>query len=228
MDLNRTTRRRLEHLARRYAGKKAAPCLHEMERALWRTVSFWPWSRKTATAASSDVENWIVSNLGWSLPCAETLSLIAKCRDEPTSRIIDVGAGSGLWTRILKRAFGAQHVVGLDPEPNGEGVIATTFDAWCRETGGLQDGDIVLLSWPPCERQPGQELGTDVLNAIGLKQTLVYIGAGPCGPAGTRQFHEQLSHEFEEYATEPLPRICRTMFPRDYARVYRRKVRGCA
>ena len=224
MALSRTVRRRLERLAKGYTEEEAAPCLDEIERKLWRTTSFWPWSRKAAPAASSDVESWIVSNLGWSLPCAEVLSLIARCRDEPASRVIDVGAGSGLWTRLLKRAFGAVHVIGLDPEPKGEGVIATTFDVWRRETGGLQDGDIVLLSWPPCQGQAGQELGTEVLNAIGSKQMLVYIGAGPWGPAGTREFHEHLSHQFEEYATEPLPRICRMMFPRDYARVYRRKV----
>ena len=40
-----------------------------MLRATYRTLE----SRKTATTASSDVENWIVSNLGWSFSCRRSI-----------------------------------------------------------------------------------------------------------------------------------------------------------
>lgn len=35
-------------------------------------------------------------------------------------RVVDIGAGSGLWTRVMRREFGAKRVVGLDPEPKGD------------------------------------------------------------------------------------------------------------
>ena len=228
MDVNGRTRAALERLARRYASERKAPRFHEVERALRRAVKlaaragFWPWSGETNILASSEVEHWITNHLGWSLPCAEALWLIMKCRGSPTSRVIDAGAGSGLWTRALQREFEAENVIGLDPEPRTEEIIKSTFEAWLEETDGLRHGDIVLLSWPPCTGQRGQDLGTNVLNAIGPEQTLVFVGAGPRGAAGTRQFHEQLSREFEEYATEPVPKIVGTIFPRDYARAYRR------
>ena len=231
MTLNRRASAALEQLQGRYAGGQRTATLHEVEAVLARvdklarrpSARFWPWSGEPCILASGDVDRWIANHPGWSLPCAEALSLISKCRHGPTARVIDVGAGSGLWTRTLKREFGAENVIGLDPEPKSDEIIETTFLAWCEETGGLRNGDVVLLSWPPCTGQPGQELGTEVLDAIGSGHTLVYVGAGPRGPAGTPEFHDRLAREFEEYATEPVPRPTPTIFPRDYARAYQRR-----
>ncbi len=231
MTLNRNAREALEQLQRRYASEQRTATLHEVEAALAgvekltrrQPARFWPWwSDEPCISASSDVDHWITNNLGWSLPCAEALWLISKFRDGPTARVIDVGAGLGLWTRTLKREFGTENVIGLDPEPGSKEIIERTFLTWCEETEGLRKGDTVLLSWPPCTGQ-GQELGTEVLNAIGSEHTLIYVGAGPRGPAGTPEFHDRLAREFEEYATEPVPKARPSICPRDYARAYQRK-----
>ena len=231
MTLNRRARAALEQLQGRYASEQRTAALHEVEAVLARVdelarrrpARFWPWSGEPCILASGDVDRWIANHLGWSLPCAEALWLISKFRDGPTARVIDVGAGSGLWTRALQREFGAENVIGLDPAPKSNEIIETTFLTWCEETGGLRNGDTVLLSWPPCTGQRGQELGTEVLNAMGSGHTLIYVGAGPRGSAGTPEFHDQLARKFEEYATEPVPRTTPTIFPRDYARAYRRR-----
>ena len=183
----------------------------------------WPWAWRRLEGWPSDIEHWTSRNLGWSLPCAEAVGLIRRYVDWPRGRTIDVGAGTGLWTKVLKREFGTEAALGLDPDPKNEWVIKTTFEDWCKETGGLRDGDVVVVSWLPCRGQPGAALGTQVLDRVLPQHSLVYIGSGPHGPAGTQGFYDRLAKDFEEQATEPLPRLRQSIFPRDFARVYRRK-----
>ncbi len=52
-------------------------------------------------------------SLGWSFPSAEAVALIRRLIQWPCGRVIDIGAGRGLWTKVLKRAFGSDKVVGL-------------------------------------------------------------------------------------------------------------------
>ena len=230
--LNRRAIGTLERLAARYEGKRRIPSLNEVEAALWRAERLADrrlggyWLRETGLGLSPGIEGWTSCNLGWSFPCAEAVGLIRRLVDWPCGRVIDIGAGCGLWTRVLMREFGVERVVGLDPEPKGDSVIATTYEAWCENTGGPGEADVLLASWLPCERQPGDDLGLRVLESMRSQQTLVYVGSGPNGPVGTEQFYDRLGTEFEEYATEPLPRVYRSVFPRDYARAYRRKERS--
>ena len=229
--LNRRAIATLEQLTKRYENDRKIPSLNEVEDALWRAgdvtnrplQGFWRWPRGRGWG-SSDIENWTLNNLGRSFPCAEAAGLIGRYLDWSSGRIIDIGAGFGLWTKVLKRRFGSEKVIGLDPEHNNECVIETTFRDWCENTGGLRDGDVALASWLPCSSQLGADLGLQILDCIQAGQTLVYIGSGPRGPTGTKEFYDRLGREFEEHSTEPLPRICRSIFPRDFARAYHRKV----
>ena len=231
--LNRRAIATLERLAERYEGKGRIPNLNEVEALLWRAErlaslrlgGFWP--RERGLVLSSGIEGWTSHNLGWSFPCFEAVGLIRRMVNWPCGRIIDIGAGCGLWTRVLMREFGAERVVGLDPVPKGGSVIATTFEDWCEDSGGPGEADVLLASWLPCEGQPGDDLGLQVLDSM-RSQTLVYVGSGPNGPVGTEDFYDRLGSQFEEYATEPLPRVSPSVFPRDFARVYRRKERGGA
>ena len=125
---------------------------------------------------------------------------------------------------MLTRAFGSDKVVGLDPAPTDDDVLRTTFTDWCDETGGPEDADLLFASWLPCQDQDGSELGHQILDRIVADdQTFVYVGSGPSGPAGTKDFHDRLGVEFDEYATEPLPRVYPSVFPRDFIRAYRRR-----
>ena len=310
--MNRRAIATLERLASRYESKREIPSLNEVEAALWRAGKladrrlggYWPWGK--GLVLSSNIEPWTSINLGWSFPCAEAVGLIRRFFDWPSGRIIDVGAGCGLWTRVLMREFGAETVIGLvveqtcndvsarpqasrcaasprrhightsrgdnkaggrlwarpsggrrcaprrvaptrrtpvrlrdralrgthrrpltrhyksvrplDPMPKDDRVIETTFKDWCEKTGGPRDVDVVLASWLPCDGQPGDCLGPQVLDSIQSEQTLVYVGSGSNGPAGTKEFYDRLGREFEEYATEPLPRTYRSVVRRDFAR----------
>jgi len=92
-----------------------------------------------------------VPNLGWSFPCAEAVELICRFIWWPCGRVIDIGAGRGLWTKVLMRAFGSDKVVGLDPEPRSDDLLQATFSDWCDETGGPEDADLLFASWLPAK-----------------------------------------------------------------------------
>ena len=142
----------------------------------------------------------------------------------PSGRIIDIGAGCGLWTKVLKGEFGSDKVIGLDPIPQSEDVIQTTFSDWCDKTGGPEEADLLFASWLPCHGQDGAHLGPQILDSIQADhQTFAYVGSGPNGPVGTQELYDRLGLEFDEYATEPLPRVYPSVFPRDFIRTYRRK-----
>ena len=228
--MNRRAIRKLERLARRYDNNRSVPVLAEVEAALWRAGAvadrrlggYWPWS--PVPLLPSNVEHWTSQHLGWSFPCAEAVGLIRRLIQWPSGRIIDIGAGCGLWTTVLRGAFGSDTVVGLDPTPKGDDVIEATFSDWCENTGGPEDTDLLFASWLPCGGQEGVHLGRQILdNIIGEDQTFVYVGSGPNGPVGTQGFYDHLAAQFEEYATEPLPRIYPSVFPRDFIKAYRRR-----
>ena len=229
--MNRRAVAALRTLARRYEQPREIPTLCEVEAVLWRAAAlagcrmggYWPW--RSNPYPDSETNDWTLGNLGWSLPCAEAIGLVRRYFDWSEGRIIDVGAGRGLWTRVLMREFGRERVIGMDPDPRHEVVIKTSFQDWCADTGGPRDADLIVASWLPCGSQPGADLGPQILDQVQSGQSFVYVGSGPNGPTGTIEFYDRLGREFEECATEPLPRIYPSVFPRDFARAYCRKVR---
>ena len=228
--MNKRAIRRLARLTRRYENCRTIPLLKDVETALWRAGEvadrrlggYWPWG--SGPFLSSNIEHWTSYNLGWSFPCAEAFALIQRLIQWPYGRVIDIGAGRGLWTKVLKRAFGSDKVVGLDPASASDDVLQAAFSDWCDETGGPEDTDLLFASWLPCRSQEGFDLGHQILDRIVADgQFFVYVGSGPIGPVGTKDFYDRLGIEFDEYATEPLPRVYPSVFPRDFIRAYRRK-----
>ena len=117
--MNKRAIRKLARLARRYENRRTTPLLKDVETTLWRAGEvadrrlggYWPWG--PVPLLPSDIEHWTSQNLGWSFPCAEGVSLIRRLIQSPCGRVIDIGAGRGLWTKVLKRVFGSDKVVGL-------------------------------------------------------------------------------------------------------------------
>ena len=221
---------KFDRLMRRYKGGRRLPELHEVEWLLWRADNFANhitrglWSKISREGYGAS-ENQTSQQLGWTLPCREAVGLIRRYSNtsEGLGKIIDVGAGRGLWAMVLRRVFGDDTVIALDPESIGEDVLKTTFEEWRKATGGPEAHDTILTSWLPCERQAGEDLGPQILDSLHPGQTLIYIGTGPNGPVGTKEFYRRLAIEFEEYAGEPLPRIHRSVFPRDFVRAYSKR-----
>ena len=164
-ELNRRAIATLERLASRYESKREIPGLNEVEAALWhagkladrRLGGYWPSGK--GLVLSSNIERWTSNNLGWSFPCAEAVGLIRRYFDWPSGRIIDVGAGCGLWTRVLMREFGVERVIGLDPMPKDERVIKTS-----SRIGGRKQEVQETLMWcwhPGCRAMANREIVSD-------------------------------------------------------------------
>lgn len=227
--MNRRAHATLERLVRRYESARRIPVYDEVESALWRASrqssarlgGYWP--RKKGTPKYADIEKWTSRRFGWSFPCSEVIGLVQRYFHCSSGRVIDVGAGQGLWTKVLRRALGPERVIGLDPDARSEWVLPVSFEKWCSETGGPRDGDVLLTSWLPCKGQPGSDLGVRILYSIRTDQTLIYIGSGPRGGTGTQGFYDRLGREFDEFAAEPIPRLYPNIRPRDFARAYSRK-----
>ena len=227
--MNKKAQRKLKRLVRRYDCKDQFPRLHEVEKTLWKVNAIANrrgggyWFKNRAPLIEIPLEQWTSVNIGWSFPCIEALRLIRRCLNRPFHRIIDVGAGFGLWTRVLEREFGAAKVIGLDPNSNSSLVIRTTLGDWCNKTGGPTSDDILFASWLPCENQEGDTLGLQILDKVSACQPFIYVGSGPRGPTGTTDFYDRLAVEFVEVASEPMPRVDESDFPRDFLRIYNQK-----
>ena len=150
--MNKRAIRQLVRLASRYDDCRSIPLLKDIETALWRAGEvadrrlggYWPWG--PVPILSSDIEHWTSQNLGWSFPCAEAVALIRRLIQWPCGRVIDIGAGCGLWTRVLKREFGSDKIIGLDPGSTSDNVLQVTFSDWCDETGGPESVDLLFAS----------------------------------------------------------------------------------
>ena len=173
----------------------------------------------------SYLEDWTRKVWGWTLPCQDVIDVLRRCIPSDDFRIIDVGAGSGNWTRVLADHFGTDSAIGIDPAivtgayTNNRQLHPMTFADWLREYGPFSTQDIVFLSYPPCPPQEGHEISVEVIDAMVPGQTLLYLGEGPRGADGTPEFHRRLSEEYTEWTTVPLPSESPFRFPRPYARV---------
>lgn len=224
----------LEQLAQRYECKGDIPSLAEVEKMLWRAREIYRRDLDGPTVSPEDVamsmgvahsfDWWVSQKVGWSFPCSEAVELVRRAAMPGLSgRIVDVGAGCGLWTRVLSVELGASRVVGIDPEPKDARVIRATYEDWCEQTGGPGEHDSLLAAWLPCSGMQGSDLGTEILDSMQGEQKLVYVGSGPNDATGTEEFYDRLGREFEEITSEPLPRLDRAVFRPDFIGVYRRR-----
>ena len=230
--MNNRALRVLHRLSRRYDDhRRELPKLIEVERLLWRAHTYAKqrlhgyWPLKNGFSSLHNLESWTARNLGWSFPCLEACRLIRRVGSSSTGRIVDIGAGLGLWTKVLQREFGTDKVIGLDPNSSNEYVIQCSFLDWCRSSTGANDDDIFFASWLPCKGQDGESLSVQILDRVQSGQHFIYVGSGPKGPVGTRDFYEKLAAEFEECASEPLPRVYPAVFPQRFSPDLRTKTR---
>ena len=83
----------VEELERLLFAPGDVPDLHVLEAVVWRGAP--------AASFPRDIEALLPDRLGWSLPTREVLHLI-RCFVPEGATIVDVGAGSGLWMRVLQ------------------------------------------------------------------------------------------------------------------------------
>ena len=127
----------VEELERLLFAPGEVPDLHALEAVVWRGAP--------AASFPHDIEKLLPARLGWSLPTREVLHLI-RCFVPEGAPVVDVGAGSGLWMRVLQsRSSAYPYVVsGFDSKPRHACVAEQSLSSWCR-SGGLREASGLLL-----------------------------------------------------------------------------------
>ena len=171
---------------------------------------------------------------GWSVPCKEAVEAIKKYARQP---LYDVLAGTGYWTKILKKA--GINVIASDIHkitsknyyhrsredlPDISNLIKPEKEKILRRNALRVAYDLkrerlkgdVLISWAPYEKP----FATDILEMLPIGSRVFYIGEGMGGCTADASFHKYLCVNFEHLHTEYLPQ-----FPgiHDYLSVYEKK-----
>jgi hypothetical protein len=148
-----------------------------------------------------------VSRYSWAVPSPEIIEAIVRI-DSP---IVEVGAGTGYWAKMLRDA--GVDVVAFDQHPPEPDLAA---NHWHKNTTQWSEvirsdatvaGDFpdrtLLLVWPPYD----EDMATRALRAYagaGGRQ-LIYVGEGPGGCTGDDAFHEDLERWWVELAYMAVP-----------------------
>jgi len=156
---------------------------------------------------------------GWSVPCKEAIDLIKKYIREP---LYDVMAGTGYWSRILKKAgvnvktsdihkvFDKNYYHRSEQPVLSNNNPVKSDKIKIRRKNALKIGyDLskrrikgdIFLSWPPYECP----VATDILNMIPIGTRVFYIGEDKGGCTGDLSFHVTLSKNFNMLGREFLP-----------------------
>ena len=152
---------------------------------------------------------------GFSIPCSEAVDAL-----RPLSPLVEIGAGTGYWSALLRNA-------GLD-------IVATDLQACGRIGYGFdlgRHGQLEALAAPEAVRHypsrsvfcswpsEGEPWAFEAAQEIAVGFHLALIGDGPGGITGTPGLHQLLAEAFEIVAKVEIPQ-----FPRVYdcLTIYRR------
>ena len=155
---------------------------------------------------------------GFSIPCREAVDAL-RALNRP---LVEIGAGSGYWTALL-RAAGLE-VIGTDLQSDGEGPYGSGLGrhAPLEAVGGPEavaaypDRD-VFCSWPT----EGADWSFEAAQQIAVGRALALIGDPPGGVTGTGALHACLAERFVVETVVEIPQ-----FPRvDDRLIIHRRVR---
>jgi len=139
-----------------------------------------------------------IKKFGFSIPCSEVVEVITK-----GSPILEVGAGSGYWSRLLRQAGADVVCTDIGEGQHGNYQITVGEDV---ERISAQDAvrkypeRNVFVSWPSYSMQWAFEMAKEIQSG----RTLFYIGEWH-GCTADDQFRDLLSDEFTEAGTVRIP-----------------------
>lgn len=169
-------------------------------------------------------ENWRTHNTyearlrlarqyAWAIPCDEALEVIGRY-----GPIVEGGAGSGYWAKLLRDQ--GVDVVAYDAAPYENHWVSARWTEVLvgdHEAMAQHKDRALLLIWPPYD----EPMGLDHIKAHG-GTTVILVGEGPHGCTGDRDMHKYLEEHFEERESVDIPQWESI---HDWLRVYVRKVK---
>lgn len=138
---------------------------------------------------SYDERHKLVEKYAWAIPNQEAIECIVK-----HSPVIELGAGTGYWAKLVKEAGG--DINAYDTKPRGPNVVAW-YDP--KELGNF-DNLTLFLCWPPY----ATSMAFNYLSSFKGKK-VIYIGEGNGGCTADDSFHELLESDFEEIEMIEIP-----------------------
>jgi hypothetical protein len=152
---------------------------------------------------------------GFSIPCAEAIGTLARL-----APLVEIGAGSGYWTALLRNA--GLDVVATDATPQGD--IGYGFEAsrFCEIEALAGPAAVraypdrnVFCSWPTQD----SPWALAAVRAMALGRRVALIGEPRGGQTGSRGLHRYLDTRFRLLGVQPIPQFPKT---RDALYVYER------
>lgn len=166
-----------------------------------------------ASRASSDVRDKLVARYSFAIPTADMLRHIG---DAAPGGIVEVGAGTGYWARLLDDRGTSVRAYDIAPAPSHDNPWFANSTPWHDVHPGTEDvvddapPAALLLVWPT-RNETWATAAAQRYRAAG-GNTLVYVGEGPGGRSGDDTFHAVLGEITEclncSYGVETVPCIC--------------------
>lgn len=142
----------------------------------------------------------MVRQYAWAIPSAEALDAIAEL-----SPIVEVGAGGGYWSMLLRERGARVAPFDLQPYPLLNGYARR---AWtpvsrggpARALKGERAGWTLLLCWPSY-----LDDWSERALALHRGEWVAYVGEGQGGCTATDAFHDRLERDYRREHTVRLP-----------------------
>ena len=133
----------------------------------------------------------------WAIPNDEALNAI-KALGMP---IVEIGAGSGYWAKLLQDM--GVGIVPIDSEPIPNSYVTKRYTDIIQGSVELLEqypNHALMLCWPPYDKP----MAADALKAY-LGKTVIYIGEGYGGCTGDDEFHHLLDKYWEFTVDVDIP-----------------------
>jgi hypothetical protein len=137
----------------------------------------------------------LVKTHAWAIPTEDAIDTIVKHSPEG---VVEIGAGTGYWARLISARGIPVAAFDQDPHHNAqaEGEWFEVFEGGPEKATDFPERSL-FLCWPPYDTDMAYE---SVLAYDG--DTLLYVGEGPGGCCGNDVFHDLLQGEWTELEEE--------------------------
>lgn len=168
----------------------------------------WPSDALLSTSDRADAfsrgfygREFLVRRYAWAIPNDPALDAVAAL-----SPIVEVGAGSGYWAKLLRDRGAHVTPYDLDPYPLFNKYITRAYVPISKgnAASALRHGRenwTLFLCWPPYQSPMAEQS-----LALHRGEHVAYIGEGPWGCTGTERFYELLEARYEVVETVEIPR----------------------
>lgn len=142
----------------------------------------------------------LVKKYAWAIPSDEAIQALVRL-----SPVVEVGAGTGYWAKLVTEAGG--NVRAFDSSPSRLKKNSYCTGSWFHveraqaNVASRFPHRTLFLCWPPYDTGMANEALRSYRGS-----TVVYVGESWGGCTGNDEFHQRLQDQFDRAETIELPR----------------------